>query len=82
MVGLTDGRECDMPITQTDLGDAMGLSSVHVNRILQELRALGLLSLKGRRLTIHDPERLRRLALFDPRYLHAMDRRLPSRQAG
>jgi CRP-like cAMP-binding protein len=41
-VGLADGDSCDLPLTQEDIGDAAGLSNVHVNRSLQELRAEGL----------------------------------------
>ena len=70
LVGLTNGRDCEVPVTQADLGDAVGLSTVHVNRTLQELRSLGLISLRGRHLTILDEDRLRRLALFNPSYLH------------
>ena len=69
-IGLTDGNTCAMPITQNDLGDAMGQTSVHINRTLQELRGMGLLTLRSRRLTIHDPVALARLAHFDTAYLH------------
>ena len=69
-VGLADGNTCPMPITQNDLGDAMGQTSVHINRTLQELRGLGLITLRSRRLTIHDPAALARLGHFDPTYLH------------
>jgi CRP-like cAMP-binding protein len=69
-VGLTVGDTCPMPITQNDLGDAMGQTSVHINRTLQELRGLGLITLRSRRLTIHDPAALARLAHFDTAYLH------------
>ena len=74
VVGLTNGRDCEMPVTQADLGDAVGLSTVHVNRTLQDLRSLGLVSLRGRHLSILDEEGLRRLALFNPSYLHARRR--------
>jgi CRP-like cAMP-binding protein len=70
MVGLADPDGYDLPVTQVDLADLLGLSSVHVNRSLQELRATGLLSLKGRRLTIHDLKSLQEASLFDPGYLH------------
>ena len=43
IVGLSNGSGCEMPLTQNDLADAMGLSQVHVNRVLQELRAAGLI---------------------------------------
>ena len=69
-VGLADGNTCPMPITQGDLADAMGQTSVHINRTLQEMRGLGLITLRSRRLTIHDPAALAQLGLFDPAYLH------------
>lgn len=70
MVGIVDGTGYDMPITQADLGDLLGLSVVHVNRSLQELRRTGLMSLRKGRLIIHDLNGLCELALFDERYLH------------
>lgn len=69
-VGLAEGTSCPMPLTQPDLADALGQTTVHINRTLQDLRAARLLSLKSRRLTLLDPERLRRLGKFDPSYLH------------
>jgi CRP-like cAMP-binding protein len=69
-VGLVEGQEFDMPISQADLGDLLGLSSVHVNRSLQELRLTGMLSLKERRLKIHDLARLRDASMFDSAYFH------------
>ncbi len=60
----------DLPLTQEELGDALGLSVVHVNRILQALRQERLVSFKGRRLTILDFERLKERAGFNPNYLH------------
>ena len=69
-VGLTDGDTCPMPITQSEIADAMGQTSVHINRTLQELRGMGLIILKGKRLTILDMDRLQRLATFNPKYLH------------
>jgi CRP-like cAMP-binding protein len=69
-VGLAEGASCPMPLTQPDLADALGQTTVHINRTLQELRAAQLLSLKSRRLTILDPDSLHRLAKFDPSYLH------------
>jgi CRP-like cAMP-binding protein len=69
-VGLTRGHACEMPFTQTELADTLGLSAVHVNRTLQELRRSELITLRERELTIHDLEALQDLALFDPVYLH------------
>ena len=70
MVGLSDGLVCDFPLPQLDLADACGLSVVHVNRSLQQLRSSGLISLRNRRLTIHDLDQLQASSLFDPTYLH------------
>ena len=69
-VGLTDGTSCEMPLTQADLAEATGLSPVHVNRTLQELRRLGLIILKDRTLTIPNFDALSDIALFNPNYLH------------
>ncbi|MCJ2131680.1 Crp/Fnr family transcriptional regulator [Methylobacterium sp. E-045] len=69
-VGLTDGATCDFPLTQVELADALGLSNVHINRTLQELRRAGLIGLKGGRLTIPDFDALQRASLFNPNYLH------------
>ncbi|WP_316214008.1 Crp/Fnr family transcriptional regulator [Bradyrhizobium sp. SZCCHNR2032] len=69
-VGLLDGDSCAFPITQTDLADATGLSVVHVNRTLQELRSSGLIVLRERTLTVHDLDALKDAALFNPDYLH------------
>jgi CRP-like cAMP-binding protein len=69
-VGLVDGNCCSLPVTQTDLADATGLSVVHLNRTLQELRAAGLIVLRDRVLTIADLDLLKETALFSPSYLH------------
>ena len=69
-VGLTEGNSCDLPLTQAGLADAMGLSVVHVNRTLQELRAMKLIVLKGRTLTIPHLAALQDAAQFNPNYLH------------
>lgn len=69
-VGLTQGHACILPLTQADLGDACGLSTVHVNRSLQDLRRDGLIELQHGRLTILDWPGLKEVAQFDPAYLH------------
>jgi CRP-like cAMP-binding protein len=69
-VGLTDDHSCDLPITQAELGDALGLSTVHVNRTLQELRGAGLLQLERGRLTVLNWDELKDVGDFDPAYLH------------
>ncbi|MBN9073121.1 MAG: Crp/Fnr family transcriptional regulator [Rhizobiales bacterium] len=68
--GLTRGKSCDLPVTQAELADATGMSTVHVNRTLQELRNLKLIHLSGRILTIPDLDRLMRAGLFNANYLH------------
>lgn len=69
-VGRTDGFSFRFPLTQAELGDALGLSLVHVNRVVQGLRNQGLVIWEGRVLTIPDWERLCEMAEFDSTYLH------------
>ncbi|TFI57561.1 Crp/Fnr family transcriptional regulator [Sphingomonas parva] len=69
-VGLTTGNTCPFPLTQTDLADATGLTAVHVNRTLQDLRRDGLIALERRTLTIPDLPRLKNAAMFNDNYLH------------
>lgn len=69
-IGLTDGFSCDFPLTQTDIGETTGLTAVHVNRTLQDLRREGLIVLERRRLTIPDLLALQSAGLFNPDYLH------------
>jgi CRP-like cAMP-binding protein len=68
-VGMVEGNSCVMPVTQMDLADATGLSVVHLNRTVQELRASGLIVLRDRTLTITDLDALKDAALFSPSYL-------------
>ncbi len=69
-VGLVRDHACELPITQGEFADATGLSTVHVNRTIQELRAAGLIRLKGKVLTVLDWEGLKRAGEFSPVYLH------------
>ena len=69
-VGLAIGGEVTLPLTQEELGDTLGLSTVHVNRSLQALRAKGIIFFKDRRLVIPDVDRLRAMCHFNPNYLH------------
>jgi CRP-like cAMP-binding protein len=69
-VGLARDRICDLPISQSELGDLLGLSTVHVNRVLGELRAAGLIALKGSTFEALDWEGLKRAGEFNPTYLH------------
>jgi CRP-like cAMP-binding protein len=61
----------DMPLTQEQLADAVGLTPVHVNRTMQQLRSQGLIATANRTVTLPDIQRLRTAAEFEPDYLHA-----------
>ena len=66
-MGTKAGYAC--PLTQYHLADALGLSAVHINRVLRHLREDGLATFQHGRVTIDDPDRLVALAEFDPAYL-------------
>ena len=68
-IGRISNGQFDLPLTQVDLADTLGLSSVHVNRLLQTLRRDGLIALRQRRVRILAPRRLRELAEFEAGYL-------------
>jgi CRP-like cAMP-binding protein len=69
-VGIVSGNSFTLPLTQTEIGDATGLSTVHVNRSIMRLRGDGLITLERNVCTIPDLGRLERAAMFDPTYLH------------
>ncbi|HLL30179.1 MAG TPA: Crp/Fnr family transcriptional regulator [Allosphingosinicella sp.] len=69
-VGLVEGHRFDLPLTQEEIGDALGLTSVHVNRVLQRLRSEDLISFRQGLLTIHDYRALEKASGFNPNYLH------------
>jgi len=72
-LGVTDlirDQTFRLPVTQMELGEALGLSAVHVNRTLQQLRSEGLFSWQNQELRILDWDGLKRRGSFDPRYLH------------
>lgn len=75
VVGLADGEAFELPITQRDLADTMGLSAVHLNRVLQRLRKAKLISWKGDHLVVLDPDGLVAFSGFDPNYLHLSDQK-------
>lgn len=70
VVGLADGRSCAFPYTQALIADCLGLTPVHVNRILQELRAANLVELVKGQLTVLDWDGLVEKGDFDPTFLH------------
>lgn len=69
-VGLADARGFPFPMTQADLADALGLSQVHVNRVMQHLKELGLVRTANRIIQFLHPDLLEAFADFDPSYLH------------
>jgi CRP-like cAMP-binding protein len=70
LVGLVDGESYALALTQNDLAECLGLTSVHVNRTLMQLREDGMLEFRGGRVTIRDLPRLQALAEFDESYLY------------
>jgi len=69
-VGLArDDGSYRLPMTQAELGDALGLSTVHVNRVLRRLRTEQLITFNAGTLIIHDTDRLAAAGDFDPAYL-------------
>ncbi|TNC07623.1 Crp/Fnr family transcriptional regulator [Methylobacterium terricola] len=79
VVGFATEDGYELPITQHDLGDTLGLSNVHVNRTLRVLREQRLIEHHGKQLTILDLPRLQEIAEFKPGYLRstASHARLP-----
>ena len=69
-VGLAEGWEFALPITQGEIADALGLTPVHVNRVLQQLRAEGLIATRGARWSVRDWDLLQEAGDFDAAYLH------------
>jgi Crp-like helix-turn-helix domain len=73
MVGLLDGDSFRLPFTQQDFADACGLSTVPVNRTIQELRRRDLIEWQGPMVRLLQREELEMIADFSPGYLHALD---------
>ena len=69
-VGLAEGGEFALPLTQSELADTMGMSPVHMNRSIQALRHDDLVIFKSRHILIPDVERLKQMSQFNPNYLH------------
>jgi CRP-like cAMP-binding protein len=69
--GNAADRSFHLPLRQSDIADATGLTTVHVNRVLKQLRDGGLITLSTRTLQIHDFAGLSEIALFTPDYLSA-----------
>ena len=70
IIGETTDDNLPFPLTQEELADATGMTPVHANRMIQQLRSEGLIDLKGKMLKILHPQRLLQVAKFDSAYLH------------
>jgi CRP-like cAMP-binding protein len=68
-VGLAKDGSFSLAITQGDVGEACGITSVHVNRALRTLRTDGLVTFRSKKVVIPDRAKLAKLANFDPNYL-------------
>jgi CRP-like cAMP-binding protein len=69
-IGLSDGRNFALPVNQADLAEIVGITSIHVNRVLRTLREDGIAIIRRGGVEILDFDRLIRLAQFDPTYLY------------
>ena len=76
VVGRAKGNSYTLPLTQRELSECLGLTVVHANRTLQELRRRGVVTLENKQLTILDDKGLERIAEFDDSYLYLDKRRL------
>ncbi|WEK06354.1 MAG: Crp/Fnr family transcriptional regulator [Candidatus Devosia phytovorans] len=72
-VGLVSNDSFPLPVSQIDLADMLGISAVHANRTLQDIRGAGLLNYEKGVVTILRWAELQELAQFDPQYLHLRD---------
>jgi len=72
--GLAHDHSFDLPLTQHDIADTLGLNHVHVNRVITTMRKLGLIKLKGHVLEIPNWDDLTALGEFDPRHLNGFVR--------
>jgi CRP-like cAMP-binding protein len=70
IVGLTSDGGYKLPFNQLELADITGMTPVHLNRSLKELREAGLVTFRHGRVELHDLKGLTRDAQFDPAYLH------------
>ena len=69
-LGLSDGSRFALPLNQTDLADIVGMTPIHVNRVLKTLREDGMAVFRGGQVDILDRDGLARAAQFDATYLY------------
>jgi len=70
VIGRADGNSFDMPLTQEQVGDALGITAVHANRVIGQLREEGVVDFHRGLVTVLDEAKFQELADFDRRYLH------------
>ncbi|MEY9546568.1 CRP-like cAMP-binding protein [Bradyrhizobium japonicum] len=70
VIGRLDGNSFEMPLTQEQIGEALGITGVHANRVIKQLRQEGIVELHRGRVTVLDERKFLDLADFDGRYLH------------
>jgi CRP-like cAMP-binding protein len=73
-IAITGEQSLALPLSQVLLADALGMTSVHINRVLKELRVAGAMTLNRGSLEVSDPAKLVRIAGFDDGYLHRRSR--------
>jgi CRP-like cAMP-binding protein len=73
---LTEGNRCDLPLSQQQLADTLGLALISITRSLRRLRALKLVVFGNRSLRILNWQELAEIAQFDPSYLHLKSQRV------
>ena len=70
LIGRVDGNSFEMPMTQEEIGEALGITGVHANRVIRQLREEGIVDLHRGRATVLNEARFLELSDFDDRYLH------------
>jgi DNA-binding transcriptional regulator LsrR (DeoR family) len=73
LIGVAVETEFECPLNQYVIADALGLSAIHVNRVLRQLRERGLLTVQRGKVRVHNARDLRRLSGFRVGYLNARD---------
>jgi CRP-like cAMP-binding protein len=70
VIGRVEGNSFEMPLTQEQIGEALGITGVHANRVIKQLRQDEIVELHRGRVTVLDQKKLLELSGFDDRYLH------------
>ena len=81
-IGLVEDTQFALPLSQIILADALGMTPVHINRVLKELRLAGAMALSRGSLVVMDPLKLVHIAGFDDNYLHRRLAPATSAQSG